>query len=107
MSETEKIEKETAEESSQETGYVEFPFPTFYTNTITLSSGPFDFSFLICDRYTVDAIAVRARIVTSPPHAKILLATLAQQIEKFEALFGEIRLPGRPSEPSTEPEPQL
>ncbi len=36
---------------------------------------------------------VYARIVTTPLHAKLLLRALEQNIERYEAKFGEIRIP--------------
>jgi len=35
---------------------------------------------------------VRSRIIMTPDHAKRLLAALGENIEKYEAQFGEIRL---------------
>ena len=36
---------------------------------------------------------VHARIVTTPMHAKLLLRALKENLDKFEAQFGEIQLP--------------
>jgi hypothetical protein len=36
---------------------------------------------------------VHARIVTTPMHAKLLLRALTENLEKYEAQFGEIKLP--------------
>ncbi len=36
---------------------------------------------------------VHARIVTTPMHAKLLLKALNDNLEKYEAQFGEIKLP--------------
>lgn len=36
---------------------------------------------------------VQARIITTPLHAKLLLRALQQNLERYEAQFGEIRLP--------------
>ena len=36
---------------------------------------------------------VHARIVTTPLHAKLLLKALSDNLEKYEAQFGEIKLP--------------
>ena len=36
---------------------------------------------------------VRARIITTPLHAKLLLRALSENLEKFEAQFGEIKTP--------------
>jgi hypothetical protein len=38
--------------------------------------------------------SVRARIITTPKHAKRLLAALQENIAKYEARFGEIDLAG-------------
>ncbi|GAB4146957.1 MAG: DUF3467 domain-containing protein [Ignavibacteriales bacterium] len=37
---------------------------------------------------------VHARIITTPQHAKMLLRALQENIEKFEARFGEIKIEG-------------
>ena len=36
---------------------------------------------------------VHARIINTPMHAKLLLRALRENLEKYEAQFGEIRLP--------------
>jgi len=36
---------------------------------------------------------VHARIITTPMHAKLLLRALSENLEKYEAQFGEIKLP--------------
>ena len=36
---------------------------------------------------------VHARIITTPMHAKLLLRALIENLEKYEAQFGEIKLP--------------
>lgn len=36
---------------------------------------------------------VHARIITTPMHAKLLLRALSDNLEKYEAQFGEIKLP--------------
>jgi hypothetical protein len=36
---------------------------------------------------------IYARIVTTPLHAKLLLQALQQNLERYEAQFGEVRLP--------------
>ncbi len=36
---------------------------------------------------------VYARIITTPLHAKLLLRALKENLEKYEAQFGEIKLP--------------
>ncbi len=37
---------------------------------------------------------VHARIITTPQHAKMLLKALKDNIDKFEAKFGEIKIEG-------------
>lgn len=41
---------------------------------------------------------VRSRIITSPGHAKRLLAALADNIKKYEARFGEIKVAPQPED---------
>ncbi len=36
---------------------------------------------------------VHARIITTPMHAKLLLRALQQNLERYEAQFGEIQIP--------------
>jgi hypothetical protein len=36
---------------------------------------------------------VHARIITTPMHAKLLLRALTENLEKYEAQFGEVKLP--------------
>ena len=38
---------------------------------------------------------VYARIITTPLHAKLLLRALKENLEKYEAQFGEIKMPDR------------
>jgi hypothetical protein len=38
---------------------------------------------------------VYARIITTPMHAKLLLRALNENLEKYEAQFGEIKMPGK------------
>ncbi|MFW6098197.1 MAG: DUF3467 domain-containing protein [Chloroflexota bacterium] len=40
---------------------------------------------------------VVSRIIMSPMHAKLLQLALAQNVQKYERQFGEIRLPQRPN----------
>lgn len=40
---------------------------------------------------------VHARIITTPQHAKMLLRALNDNIEKFEARFGEIKVENAPN----------
>ena len=38
---------------------------------------------------------VYARIITTPLHAKLLLRALNENLERYEAQFGEIKMPNR------------
>lgn len=42
---------------------------------------------------------VHARIITTPQHAKMLLRALNDNIEKYEARFGEINIDLQPGQP--------
>lgn len=42
---------------------------------------------------------VHSRVIMAPPHAKGLLRALGENIDKYEAQFGEI--PGQPGGPNT------
>ena len=54
-----------------------------------------DFIFL---QPQVPKAKVRSRIVTSPAHAKKLLAALEDNIRKYEARFGKIEAAARPED---------
>jgi hypothetical protein len=41
---------------------------------------------------------VHARIITTPQHAKMLLKALKDNIDKFEAKFGEIKIDSPPTQ---------
>ncbi len=40
---------------------------------------------------------VFARIITTPQHAKLLMNALADNIQKYEKTFGEIKIQGEPT----------
>lgn len=42
---------------------------------------------------------VHARVITTPQHAKMLLKALQDNINKFEARFGEIKIENQPNNP--------
>lgn len=87
--------------------FIDFPFPTFYTNAMKVTSSYFDFQLLVMDRMSKDLGTIRARIVMSPSHAKLLAGALITQLQQWEQQFGEINtgVVIRPPS-STEPEPQ-
>lgn len=69
-----------------------------YANLVRISHSPselvFDFSLLLP---AMGAATVRSRIVMSPLSAKLFLRALADNLAKYEATFGDIRLPGESS----------
>lgn len=44
---------------------------------------------------------VKSRIVMAPEHAKRLLMALQENVQRYEAAFGPIRIPGQPQEERT------
>lgn len=66
-----------------------------YSNLARISHTPselvVDFSRLLPGQLST---TVLARILLSPVGAKLLLRALAENIARYEATFGEIRLPG-------------
>jgi hypothetical protein len=95
--------------SEEETGFVELPFPNFYSNGAMVRSNFFDFSILFTEQIDQAHRTIKARLVMSPGHAKLLLGALLAQVEKYETRFGEIKLPpelitsGSSSEPEQPP----
>ena len=84
-----------------------------YINLVRIAHSPsemvFDFAHLLPGSRPAK---VRTRIVMSPLGAKLLQRALSENIKRYEAAFGEIRVPGsktladflfRPSPPSEEP----
>lgn len=66
-----------------------------YSNLAIISHSPAE--FIIDFTRVVPGVPkakVYARIITTPQHAKMLLAALKDNIEKFEARFGEITVDG-------------
>ena len=64
-----------------------------YSNLAIITHSPAEF-ILDFTRVVpgVPKAKVHARIITTPPHAKMLLKALKENIEKFEARFGEIKV---------------
>jgi len=68
--------------------------PVFYTNTMNIRPGIYDFDFVI-GRLDVksdgDVVATTvARLIMSPQHAKALSQLLAGSVESYEKVFGPI-----------------
>jgi len=66
-----------------------------YSNLAIISHSPAE--FVIDFTRVVPGVPkakVHARIITTPQHAKMLLMALKDNIDKFEARFGEIKIEG-------------
>jgi len=66
-----------------------------YSNFVLITHSPSEF-VLDFGRVMpgVPKIKVESRIIMTPQHAKMLLRTLEENIGKFEARFGPIKIPG-------------
>ena len=68
---------------------------TLYVNLVRIAHSPselvFDFAHLLPGS---SPARVRARIVMSPLGAKLLHRALAENLARYEAAFGEIKIPG-------------
>jgi hypothetical protein len=68
---------------------------TIYVNLVRIAHSPselvFDFAHLLPGSTPAK---VRARIVMSPLGAKLLYRALAENLARYEAAFGEIKIPG-------------
>jgi hypothetical protein len=66
-----------------------------YVNLVRIAHSPaelvFDFARLLPGEMPAQ---VRARIVMSPLGAKLLFRALAENLSKYESVFGEIKIPG-------------
>jgi hypothetical protein len=71
---------------------------TLYVNLVRIAHSPselvFDFAHLLPG---TPAARVRARVVMSPLGAKLLHRALTENLAKYEATFGEIKIPGEMS----------
>jgi hypothetical protein len=68
---------------------------TLYVNLVRIAHSPselvFDFAHLLPG---TSPARVKARIVMSPLGAKLLYRALAENLARYEAAFGEIKIPG-------------
>src|SRR4030065_2538541 len=68
---------------------------TDYANVVRIAHSPselvFDFAHLLP---SVTPARVCARVVMSPLGAKLLQRALAENLSRYEAAFGEIKIPG-------------
>ena len=71
---------------------------TVYTNLARIAHSPadiiIDFAHLLPGQKKA---TINARVLMSPLSAKLLLRALADNIARYEAAFGEIRVPGNSS----------
>jgi len=72
--------------------------PIEYVNLVRIAHSPselvFDFAHLLPG---TGSAKVSSRIIMSPLGAKLFHRALTENLSRFEAAFGEIRLPGGPS----------
>ena len=82
------------------------PPSSFYANSVELRISNWDFRFRfgeIIDDHQQDEsgnVIERVRIIMSPQHTKAFLAVLTDNVRKYEATFGEIRV--NPVTPQTQ-----
>ncbi len=75
---------------------LENPPSSVYANQVELHISNWDFRFRFGE--TIDQqdeganVIERARIIMSPQHTKAFLTLLADNVRKYEAAFGEIRI---------------
>ncbi len=66
-----------------------------YSNLVRIAHSPSELVFDFAHLLPAEAPArLRARIIMSPLGAKLFLHALAENLGRFEAMFGEIKLPG-------------
>jgi len=65
-----------------------------YINLVRISHSPMDLFFDFAELLPGGPARVRSRVVMSPLGAKLLLRALAENINKYETSFGEIKIPG-------------
>jgi hypothetical protein len=66
-----------------------------YVNLVRIGHTPMELTFdFACLLPGPDPAEVQSRLIMSPVGAKLLLHALAENLARYEAAFGEIRLPG-------------
>jgi hypothetical protein len=71
---------------------------TVYANLARISHSPADIVIDFAHLMPADTNAiVKARVLMSPLSAKLLLRALTENLARYEAAFGEIRVPGNSS----------
>lgn len=72
--------------------------PVHYINLVRIAHSPSELVFDFARMLPVgSAPQVAARIIMSPLGAKLFHRALSENLARFEAAFGEIRIPGDPS----------
>jgi hypothetical protein len=84
--------------------------PALYVNVLRIAHRPTEFflSFAQTVQDRPGEAHLVASLVTSPVHAKAMLAVLAQAVQRHEECFGEVRVPApgeAPSIPAASGEP--
>ncbi len=74
-----------------------------YSNMVNLIHGPFDFTFNFL-QVSPPTGKVCSRVMMSPEHAKAFLNALTDNIRKYEAVHGEIKVAAPRSGGPTEPQ---
>ena len=74
-------------------------FISVYSNNVALQSNFFDMSLTFGEMLSMDqgtvTVEQRARVTMTIAHAKLFLAILVDQIDKYEAQFGAVDLPAQ------------
>lgn len=68
--------------------------PLEYINMVRIAHSPMDLLFDFAQILPGGTSQVRSRVIMSPLGAKLFLRALAENLNKYEASFGEIYVPG-------------
>ena len=87
------------------------PQSTRFSTDILITHAPDNFRLIFFDSWTppvpdqtgtlVQQKDIVAEVILTPPHAKDLAAQLANNVKKYEAQFGEIKVPPKGPRPVT------
>ena len=69
-----------------------------YTNAATIMHSPTEFIIDFLMLLPGNRRKVVSRILTSPSHAKQFSLALMENVSKYEAVYGEIKVPGKEPE---------
>jgi hypothetical protein len=87
--------KDSAHDARQVNVEIPADLEAVYANFALITHSPseiiVDFAQILPN---VPQAKVQARVITNPLHAKLLLRALRENLEKYEAQFGEIQMPG-------------